>query len=238
MPKTARSGDQARNGRAMARILLDIGAVAIRPQEPFTFTAGWKSPVYIDCRKLISFPAERRQAMEMAVRLIAADVGFDAIDKVAGGETAGIPYAAWIAEATGKPMLYVRKQPKGFGRNAQIEGDPKDGDRVLLVEDLTTDGGSKVRFADALRRAGMTVSHTFVVFYYGVFPGARETLAAAGLGLHYLADWWDVLAEAEATEDMAPEAIAAAREFLADPVAWSVAHGGRGETETAGPTVR
>ncbi len=215
-------------GRTMARILLDIGAVNIRPDEPFTLTAGWKSPVYIDCRKLISFPDERRKAMSMAAETIGEEIGFTAIDAVAGGETAGIPYAAWIAEAAHKPMLYIRKQPKGFGRNAQIEGDPKDGLRVLLVEDLTSDGGSKIKFAEAIRKAGMQVSDTFVLFFYRAFPGAIEALAGAGLKLHYLADWRDILDEVEVGGDFPAGAVAKAREFLRDPVAWSVARGGRG----------
>jgi len=228
MPDAARTPEAAQRGRTMARILLDIGAVNVRPAEPFTFTAGWKSPVYIDCRKLISFPDERRKAMAMAAETIASEVGFANVDAVAGGETAGIPYAAWIAEAAHKPMMYIRKQPKGFGRNAQIEGDPKDGLRVLLVEDLTSDGGSKITFAQAIRTAGMTVTDTFVLFFYRAFPGALERLAGAGLKLHYLADWWDVLDEAEAGRDYPSDALAAAREFLRDPIAWSAARGGRG----------
>ena len=228
MSDIERSPKAIERGRAMARILLDIGATNIRPDEPFTFTAGWKSPVYIDCRKLISFPAERSRAMAMAKDVIDEEVGFDSIDAVAGGETAGIPYAAWIAEASGKPMMYVRKQPKGFGRNAQIEGDPQEGKRLLLVEDLTSDGGSKIKFAEAIRAADMLVAHTFVLFFYGVFPGAREALAGAGLSLHYLAEWWDILAEAEAGGDYPAPALAAARAFLIDPIAWSAAHGGKG----------
>ena len=95
-------------------------------------------------------------------------------------------------------MLYVRKKPKGFGRDAQIEGAMAEGARVLLVEDLTTDGGSKLRFAEAIRAAGGEVAHTFVVFFYGIFPQTEPALAAHGLKLHYLATWRDVLAEARA----------------------------------------
>ncbi|MGF1640086.1 MAG: orotate phosphoribosyltransferase [Rhodospirillales bacterium] len=210
-----------------ARILLRIGAVEFRPDRPFRFTSGWASPVYIDCRRLISFVPERRHVVDRAVALLDDRIGRAAIDAVAGGETAGIPYAAWMADAMARPMLYVRKQPKGFGRNARIEGDFGDGARVLLVEDLATDGASKLAFAAALRDAGAVVEHAFVVFFYGIFPGARDALAGAGLSLHFLATWWDVVAAAEAGGHFPADSIAEVRRFLADPVGWSAAHGGR-----------
>ncbi len=199
-----------------------------RPEQPYTLTSGWASPVYIDCRKLISYPDARRRVMEAAVAAVDRAVGFDAIDAVAGGETAGIPYAAWIAEATSLPMLYVRKRPKGFGRNAQIEGDLEPGSRVLLVEDLATDGASKIIFVEALRDAGATVTDAFVIFFYGVFPGAMQDLEKSGVRLHHLATWWDVLDVAEKEALFTGDAIAQVRAFLEDPVAWSAAHGGRG----------
>src|SRR3546814_8269417 len=93
-----------------------------RPNDPFIFTSGRASPVYIDCRKIISFPRARAQLMDFACALIQREAGYESIDCIAGGETAGIPFAAWIAERLGLPMLYVRKKPKGFGRDAQIEG--------------------------------------------------------------------------------------------------------------------
>ena len=108
--------------------------------------------------------------------MLARDVGFEQFDVVAGGETAGIPYAAWIAERLGLPMQYVSKKPKGFGRNAQIEGDVREGARTLLVEDLTTDGRSKINFCQALRNAGAIVDHVFVNFYYDIFPESKKIL--------------------------------------------------------------
>ncbi|MFQ5974236.1 MAG: orotate phosphoribosyltransferase, partial [Alphaproteobacteria bacterium] len=143
------SGDEA--ARTTARILLDIGAVSFRPDDPFRHTSGRLSPSYIDCRRIISFPRARRRLTELAVELIGREIGHGSLDAIAGGETAGIPYAAWIADALDLPMLYVRKEAKGFGRMAQIEGEMAQGSRVLLVEDLATDGGSKVRFVEALR---------------------------------------------------------------------------------------
>ncbi len=215
-------------GLDTARTLLHIKAVNFRPERPYTLTSGWASPVYIDCRKLISYPAARRRVMEAAVAAVERAVGFDAIDAVAGGETAGIPYAAWMAEATSLPMLYVRKKPKGFGRNAQIEGDLEPGSRVLLVEDLATDGASKLVFVNALRDAGATVTDAFVIFFYGVFPGAMQGLDDSGVRLHHLATWRDVLEAAEEEALFAGDSIAQVRAFLDDPVAWSAAHGGRG----------
>ena len=176
-----------------ARILLEIQAINFRPDEPYTFTSGWKSPVYIDCRRIIFFPRARSKICELSVEKINRHVGYETIEAVAGGETAGIPFAAWIADRMSAPMAYVRKQAKGFGRNALIEGDVPEGKRTLLVEDLTTDGQSKIRFAQALRDAGAIVNHTFVVFFYGVFPGAFETLARMDIALHHLCTWWDVL---------------------------------------------
>jgi orotate phosphoribosyltransferase len=214
-------------GLETAKWLLDIKAVNFRPDEPYKLTAGWASPVYIDCRWVISFPEARRRIIEMGVEMLNRDANLANTDLVAGGETAGIPYAAWIAEATHKPMLYVRKKPKGFGRDAQIEGNLEEGKSVLLVEDLATDGGSKINFVDALRTAGAEVTDIFVVFFYSAFPGALDTLEEAGVKMHYLCTWREVLQVAEEGKYFNPEAIAGVRDFLADPVGWSAARGGR-----------
>jgi orotate phosphoribosyltransferase len=139
--------DRAVIAETVARMLLEIEAVHFRADQPYTFTSGLASPVYIDGRKLISYPRIRSALMDFAASVIFRSAGFEQFDVVAGGETAGIPFAAWIADKMGLPMVYVRKQPKGFGRNAQIEGNLAEGARVLLVEDLTTDGGSKLKFA-------------------------------------------------------------------------------------------
>jgi len=111
----------AEMARLTARMLLEVGAVHFRADEPYRLTSGLASPVYIDCRKLISYPRIRAALMDFACAKVLRDAGFDAFDAVAGGETAGIPFAAWIAERLGLPMLYVRKKPKGFDRDAQIE---------------------------------------------------------------------------------------------------------------------
>ena len=135
--------------------------------------------------------------MNHALKSIDKQIGWNKIDVVAGGETAGIPFAAFLAALAKKPMIYVRKQPKGFGRMAQIEGDLKPGKRVLLVEDLATDGGSKLVFIEALKKAEAKVTDCFVIFHYGIFPQSVEMLAAAGVKLHALATWWDALEAAQ-----------------------------------------
>lgn len=216
----------AEMARLTARMFLEIGAVNFRADEPYRFTSGLASPVYIDCRKLISFPAVRGALMDFAVAKVQRDAGFARFDAVAGGETAGIPFAAWISERMGLPMLYVRKKPKGFGRDAQIEGAMAEGARVLLVEDLTTDGGSKIRFAEALRAAGAEVAHTFVIFFYGIFAQTEPALAGHGLKLHYLATWRDMLAEARAGGHFDAATLAEVEAFLDAPLDWSGAHGG------------
>ena len=206
---------------ATARILLETRSVLFRPDAPFTFTSGRISPVYVDCRRLISFPRARSALMRMAADLLAQDAGVEAFDRVAGGETAGIPFAAWMADRLALPMAYVRKKPKGFGRDARIEGIVEAGDRVLLVEDLATDGGSKLNFVNALRSAGAEVAHCFVVFHYGIFPQAVDDLAAEGVRLHALATWADVVDVADQAGAFTADQAASIRAFLSDPDGWA-----------------
>jgi orotate phosphoribosyltransferase len=223
---TGPAGDAA---EITARILLETKAVLFRPEQPFTFTSGRVSPVYVDCRRLISFPRARRRLMDLAADLIERRIGHESLDAVAGGETAGIPFAAWIAERLGLPMLYVRKQPKGFGRNAQIEGEMAEGARVILIEDLASEGSSKLTFVRAIRAAGGVIGHSFVIFNYGIFPQGVAALAAEGVTLHWLATWWDALGTAQALGHFTPERFAAIEAFLRDPDGWSARTGGHGD---------
>jgi orotate phosphoribosyltransferase len=212
-----------------AKMLLEVEAVRFYADKPFIFTSGWASPVYTDCRRLISFPRVRQTLMEFGAATVLRDAGFERFDAVAGGETAGIPFAAWMADRLMLPMLYVRKAPKGFGRNAQIEGHLPEGARVLLVEDMTTDGRSKVTFCNALRAAGASVEHVFVVFFYDIFPHGKKVLSDLGITMHALATWWDVLAAARESGRFDRAKLAEVESFMRDPVAWSKAHGGIGE---------
>src|SRR5579859_2735108 len=205
---------------AAASILLETNSVHFRPDEPFTFTSGRKSPVYIDCRRLISFPRARAKLMDLGAEMILRRVGYESLDAIAGGETAGIPFAAWIAERLSLPMLYIRKKPKGFGRMAQIEGEFGEGARVLLVEDLASEGTSKLNFVQAVRAAGGIVTDTFVVFHYGIFPSSTASLKAEGVNLHALATWHDVLDLADRRGSFTPEQYKAIKSFLDAPDAW------------------
>jgi orotate phosphoribosyltransferase len=162
--------------------------------------------------------------MDFMAATILRDAGFEAFDVIAGGETAGIPFAALVAERLALPMAYVRKKPKGYGRNARIEGPMAEGDRVLLVEDLTTDGGSKLSFVEAIRDTGASCAHTAVIFSYGIFPETEPSLAAYGLRLHALCTWWDVLAEARAKAAFDGATLAEVEAFLQAPRAWQEAH--------------
>jgi orotate phosphoribosyltransferase len=212
--------DGAIIARQTARILLEIEAVLFNARQPFTWTSGRKSPVYVDCRKVISFPRARTALLDFAAITVLREIGYESLDAIAGGETAGIPYAAWLADRFGLPMQYVRKQPKGFGRMAQIEGVLPAGARTLLVEDLATDGGSKLKFVAALREAGAAVKDAFVIFHYGIFPQSVTSLAGIGVRLHALATWHDVLAVAREDGYFDAHTLDQVERFLADPDGW------------------
>jgi orotate phosphoribosyltransferase len=212
--------DHQEISRLTASMLLEIQAVDFNSKEPFTLASGLLSPTYVDCRKLISFPRIRSALMDFLTVTIMRNAGFEAFDNIAGGETAGIPFGALVAERMALPMTYVRKKPKGYGRNARIEGVMKENDRVLLVEDLTTDGGSKISFVDAIRETGATCEHTAVIFFYDIFDHAKPTLESHGITLHHLCTWWDVLAQAKRTDAFDQDTLEEVESFLSAPKAW------------------
>jgi orotate phosphoribosyltransferase len=218
--------DKTVTAELMARMLWEIKAVHFRPEEPYKLASGMMSPVYIDCRKLISYPRIRSAVMDFAAATVLSEAGFEQFDCVAGGETAGIPFAAFLAERLSLPMIYVRKKPKGHGRNAQIEGHMPEGARVLVIEDLTTAGGSMFTFIDAIRAAGGVVEHGMALFYYGIFREAEARFANGGVALHHIATWRQVLEVARAKALFDDAKLASVQSFLDDPLAWSAAHGG------------
>jgi len=211
-----------------AQILLDTRSVLFRPEEPFFFSSGWASPVFVDCKRLVSFPLARDAIIELAIRRIMANVGYEAIDVIAGGEVAGVPFAAMIADRLHLPLVVVRKQAMGFGPSAQTEGVLEAGKRVLLVEDVTTDGRSKALFCRGLQRAGAEVQRAFVLFKYGIFDHVVRDLDALGVSLFALATWSDVLAVARRRNALDSDTVEAIEAYIADPVQWSRANGGIG----------
>ena len=212
--------DASEIARLSARMLLEIKAVHFNAEDPFTLASGLPSPTYVDCRKLISYPRIRSTLMDFMTVTVMRNAGLEAFDNIAGGETAGIPFSALVAERMALPMTYVRKKPKGYGRNARIEGAISEGQRVLLVEDLTTDGGSKLSFVDAIRETGASCAHTAVIFYYDIFPETIKTLSDQGVSLHYLCTWWDVLAEAKAQNAYDTGTLGEVEKFLNNPREW------------------
>ncbi|OWW05198.1 orotate phosphoribosyltransferase [Rhizobium sp. R72] len=218
--------DRAVMAELVAKMLWEIKAVHFNAAQPYKFASGMASPVYIDCRKLLSFPRVRSTVMDFAASVVLREAGFEQFDCIAGGETAGIPFAALLADRLSLPMIYVRKQPKGHGRNAQIEGNMPEGSRVLVIEDLTTAGGSMFKFIDAVRTAGGVVDHGIALFYYGIFDGGALRFADGKVKLHYIATWRDVLAVAKVQKLFDEKTLSEVEAFLDAPLAWSGRNGG------------
>ena len=202
----------------IAEKLIDIESVQFSFNEYFTLTSGLKSPVYVDCRKIISFVKEREFIMDAAVNYI--EKNKLKFDLVAGGETAGIPYSAFISEKLKKPMIYIRKKPKGFGKNQQIEGSFKENQVSILIEDLATDGGSKVIFVEAMRKAGLAVRDVFVIFYYDIFNFEESALSKLNINIHSLCTWRDIISVLEKRNTFSQNDIENLKEFLSQPDKW------------------
>ena len=202
----------------IAEKLIDIESVKFSFENHFTLTSGLKSPVYVDCRKIISFIDERELIMNEALSYFKKNkIQFDL---VAGGETAGIPYAAIISEKIKKPMVYIRKKPKGFGQNQQIEGHFKDKEKAILIEDLATDGGSKVVFVEAMRKAGLIVNDIFVIFYYDIFNLENSVLSKLNVNIHSLCTWKDIISVIEKKNIYKENDIKNLKKFLSNPDDW------------------
>ena len=202
----------------IAEKLIDIESVKFSFENHFTLTSGLKSPVYVDCRKIISFIDEREFIMNEALNYFVKNkIKFDL---VAGGETAGIPYAAIISEKIKKPMIYIRKKPKGFGQNQQIEGNFKEKQKAILIEDLATDGGSKVVFVAAMRKAGLIVNDIFVIFYYDIFNLENSVLSKLNVNIHSLCTWKDIISVIEKKHSYKENDIKNLKKFLSNPDDW------------------
>ena len=207
-----------KNKQIVAKILIKIGAVKFSFKKAFTLTSGEKSPVYVDCRKIMSFVNERKKILYIAKNYIQKNnIKFDLL---AGGETAGIPYASFLAQILSKPMIYVRKKPKDFGKNQQIEGDFIKGQKVFLVEDLATDGGSKINFIKALRNSKLLISDILVIFYYDIFDINKIPLSKMNVKIHSLCTWKDIINIVSENNLYSPNQINDLKTFLSNPEAW------------------
>jgi orotate phosphoribosyltransferase len=208
----------------VAEMLLSTESIAVYKDKPFVFVSGRISPVYIDCRKLLSFSAEREYIVTALAKMVETEIGLNNIDVVAGGETAGIPYASFVAHLIKKPMIYIRKQPKGYGGTKQIEGILESGQRVLMVEDLITDGLSKLRFNIGIRGAGAKMTHCLCVFDYASDRlnqhEGKINLAKNDISLHVLANWDDVLDTGLAKNYFSEKQNQQIVDFLNDPENW------------------
>ena len=175
----------------IADILLKIGSVNINFKNQFTLTSGKKSPVYVDCRKLISFPKERDLIISEMAKQIRKKYKKSVL--VAGGETAGIPYSSFLCQKLKLPMIYIRKKPKGFGKGKLIEGDFKSKSSSILIEDMATDGGSKIHFIKSMRKSKLSVKDIFVIFFYDIYPSAKKNIKKMNVNLNYLTSWNEIL---------------------------------------------
>ena len=202
----------------VAEILIDIESIKFSFDNPFTLTSGLKSPVYVDCRKIISFVNERTKILNYGIKYFKEKkLQFDIL---AGGETAGIPYSAFFSELLKKPMIYVRKKPKNFGKNQQIEGHYLAKQKAILIEDLATDGGSKVIFVQALRDANIYVSDIFVIFYYDIFDINNSPLSSLNVKIHSLCTWKNIINIIKKKKLYSNNEIDSLDSFLKNPEKW------------------
>jgi orotate phosphoribosyltransferase len=167
----------------IASSLLTIGAVTLRPEEPFTWTSGLKSPIYCDNRLTMSYPSIRNMIAEGFADIIREH--FPDTEVIAGTATAGIPHAAWVADKLNLPMIYIRDKAKGHGKQNQIEGLLKAGQKVTVIEDLISTGGSSLKAALAVREAGGDVQSVLAIFTYE-FDQAAQAFAGNGIPLQTL----------------------------------------------------
>ena len=175
-----------------ANILLKKKCIEFSFKRKFQLTSGRKSIVYCDCRKIISYTNERDKLINFALKKIKLDKTLNSLTNIAGGESAGIPYASLLAQKLKLPLSYIRKERKKFGKKSQIEGNIKYNDKVLLVEDLITDGSSKYNFIEAVEEVGGRIKAIFVIFNYGI---NKEFLEYNGkkIKIISLAKWEDIL---------------------------------------------
>jgi orotate phosphoribosyltransferase len=206
--------------REIAEALLEIEAVSLQPDNPFTWSSGLKSPIYCDNRLTLSFPSIRRRVAEGLKSLIVEH--FPEAEMIAGTATAGIPHAAWVSELLDLPMSYVRSKAKGHGKGNQIEGQVTQGQKVVVVEDLISTGGSVIEAVEALREAGCVVLGVVSIFTYELEKGAQQ-LDSANISAHSLTDFTTLANLAEEKGLITKESLDSLAEWRKNPSEWGTA---------------
>ena len=209
----------SRAAEEIAAVLLDTGAFLVRPEAPFRLTSGLHAPFYVNCRLILSRPEARAQA----AAALAMTVPQPGATVVAGGVTAGVPFATLVADRLALPMVYVRTEAKAHGTAGRIEGGEVAGERVHLIEDLISTAGSVLAFAQALRDAGAEVDRVSVLFSRAG-GSAQRALEEAGLALTATCDLDTLLAVALGRGRIDEKGLEEVRAFLADPEGWSARH--------------
>lgn len=205
--------------RQIARMLLEIKAIRLNPEHPFQWSSGWNSPIYCDNRLALSYPDVRTFIKHALADLISTT--YPDVEAIAGVATAGIPQGVLVADEIGLPFIYVRPEPKKHGLNNQIEGQVEPAQRVVILEDLVSTGGSSLRAADALREAGANILGMVAIFTYG-FDTAERNFSEKNIVLHCLSDYAALLDEAAALDYIREDQLATLAEWRQDPAGWGV----------------
>lgn len=198
-------------------MLLQIEAIRLNTQKPFTWSSGWKSPIYCDNRLSLSYPSIRKTITDGLVQAIREN--FSTCEAVAGVATAGIPQAALVADRLDLPMLYVRSKPKDHGMENLIEGKITKGQKVVVVEDLVSTGGSSLRSVTALREAGFQVLGMVSIFNYG-FEAAARNFQEAGVTLVSLSNYAHLLEQALKSNYITADQMISLKAWRVDPENW------------------
>lgn len=200
--------------KQIATHLLDINAVYLRPNDPFTWSSGMKSPIYCDNRLTLSYPVIRKDIANGLKQLI--EEHYADVDVIAGTATAGIPHAAWVSDLMEKPMAYIRSKAKGHGKGNQIEGKIEAGDKVVIVEDLISTGGSVITAAEAVREVGGIVVGVVAIFTYGLEKGITQ-LEEAKLPFQVLTDYETLLQVSLERNDINEEDVSKLKQWRQNP---------------------
>lgn len=208
---------QEESGLKVAEFLLQIKAIELRPDQPFTWASGWKSPIYCDNRKTLSYPKIRTYIRQEFVNIINEEYGKP--DLIAGVATGGIAIGALVAQDLGLPFVYVRSAEKGHGLGNRIEGAVEPGQSVVVIEDLISTGKSSLSAVDALRKSGLTVKGMVAIFSYG-FDVARQNFEEAGVALHTLTNYETLLKHAVSAEYISMNTVERLQSWRANPAEW------------------